>query len=376
MIPAEHLTAHGRHLLNRRAFLNGEYGTHGWVAFFPYCLLVKTPLPLLFILLLGLAAAIQRLTACPDASARSLVFVAGLRGAAPLVALLIVYWYVALHSHLNVGERHLLPTYPAMYILAGAAIWWWRCPTESAIVAKTKPPIARSAVPQRLHGRWQYAARWVLIAAIAGLVGEALLVWPNYLAYFNIIAGGSRNGYRHLVDSSLDWGQDLPGLRDWLAATTDPNGRKRVYLSYFGTGDPTYYGILAQLLPSYFEHPPSPGVAPLEGGTYCVSATMLQGIYLRNPGPWDSTKESDYSKVLGILQAWDAVAADPAKQLEMRRQIGEQNLARLIRQFEEMRFNRLCHFLLQREPDHEIGYSILIYHLSDEDVQRYVFGKL
>ena len=43
---------------------------------------------------------------------------------------------------------------------------------------------------------------------------ESLYRWPNYLAYFNLLAGGPAHGYQHLADSSLDWGQDLPALRE------------------------------------------------------------------------------------------------------------------------------------------------------------------
>ena len=45
---------------------------------------------------------------------------------------------------------------------------------------------------------------------------ESIKVAPDFLAYFNELAGGPANGYRHLVDSSLDWGQDLPKLKEWL----------------------------------------------------------------------------------------------------------------------------------------------------------------
>ena len=33
-------------------------------------------------------------------------------------------------------------------------------------------------------------------------------IYPHYLAHFNEAVGGPRNGYRYLVDSNLDWGQD------------------------------------------------------------------------------------------------------------------------------------------------------------------------
>ena len=71
----------------------------------------------------------------------------------------------------------------------------------------------------------------------------AARIHPHYLAYFSPVVGGPEQGYRHLVDSSLDWGQDLPGLQKWLIAHRQPG--EPVYLSYFGTADPARYGINA-----------------------------------------------------------------------------------------------------------------------------------
>jgi len=44
-----------------------------------------------------------------------------------------------------------------------------------------------------------------------------LRVSPHYLAFFNELAGGPGSGHRVLVDSNLDWGQDLKGLRNWMS---------------------------------------------------------------------------------------------------------------------------------------------------------------
>ena len=49
--------------------------------------------------------------------------------------------------------------------------------------------------------------------------GESLYIAPDFLAYFNELDGGPGEAYKHLVDSSLDWGQDLPGLKAWLDAS-------------------------------------------------------------------------------------------------------------------------------------------------------------
>ena len=72
---------------------------------------------------------------------------------------------------------------------------------------------------------WLAARRWpalacLVLVSIGLFAGESLWRWPNYLAYFNQLAGGPSHGYRHLVDSSLDWGQDLPALNNgWLQRT-------------------------------------------------------------------------------------------------------------------------------------------------------------
>jgi len=43
-------------------------------------------------------------------------------------------------------------------------------------------------------------------------------VWtfPHHLSYFNEFAGGSENGRRHLMGSSLDWGQGTFEVIDWI----------------------------------------------------------------------------------------------------------------------------------------------------------------
>ena len=91
---------------------------------------------------------------------------------------------------------------------------------------------------------------------------------------FNQIVGGSANGWRHLVDSSLDWGQDLPGLAQWLERNNPGPSRASVFLAYFGTGDPRHEGMVVHTLSRLPRlGPEQPGEA-LTGGIYCVSATM------------------------------------------------------------------------------------------------------
>ena len=60
---------------------------------------------------------------------------------------------------------------------------------------------------------------------------SSLFIYPHYLAYFNEFAGGPDNGHNYLLDSNIDWGQDLKGLKSWL----DENGiDDKITLGYFG----------------------------------------------------------------------------------------------------------------------------------------------
>jgi len=123
-----------------------------------------------------------------------------------------------------------------------------------------------SKVAPSMTGRLQ---RILLVLLCSWYVIGTVAIGPHYLAYFNEFVGGPNNGYRYLVDSNLDWGQDLKNLSKYMTAQDIPE----IYLSYFGTADPAYYGIRFQPMP---DTPPSPGAAP---AYYAISATSLQNVY-------------------------------------------------------------------------------------------------
>ena len=71
------------------------------------------------------------------------------------------------------------------------------------------------------------------------LIVESCLTFPNYLAFFNTLCGGVKSGPKYLLESNIDWGQDLKKLR----ALVTPYGRAPVCLEYFGNADMEYYGF-------------------------------------------------------------------------------------------------------------------------------------
>ncbi|MBL9188311.1 MAG: glycosyltransferase family 39 protein [Opitutaceae bacterium] len=315
----------------RGAFMSGDYSVTGWVTFFPFAFVIKTTLPLLLLLAGGAIAG-------GFAAARKKI--AALRPLLPLAPLFAVYWATSLASNLNIGHRHILPTYPVLFIAAG-----WL-------------------------GRWLDGRRPFMAIAIAGLTmwhaGESLRARPHYLAYFNPIVGGSENGWRHLVDSSLDWGQDLPGLKRWL----DANARgERVFLSYFGTGDPGHEGIRATQLPTLPDVGPPRRWHALAPGIYAISATMLQHVYSKVRGDWTLELEKEYQQLRATEPDLLAFQNDPAHRAALLRDVPAENWSIAWKRYEQLRFARLCHYLRVRAADAAIGHSIRIYRLNAAEIE-------
>lgn len=226
------------------SFLMGEVSRDGWWYYLILAFYLKTPLGILLLMLLGGAAAMRGWRMRADWFGRACLF-------AP-VAVLVVYFSIDFRS---IGLRYLLPIFPFLFVLAGYAF---------------------GASPSRWRNR-------VVIGLAAWAVAASLWVHPHYLAYFHELAGGPANGHRLLVDSNLDWGQDLKKLKQFM----DANGIKRVSLSYFGTDDPHRFGINYTWLPSVMLRNPHATPVPHDPADwYAISATNLHGVYFAPPNPF------------------------------------------------------------------------------------------
>ena len=232
--------------LARPTFLLGHYSLTGWWYYFPLAMLYKSPLTLLLACAgaaaIGYGAFKQHLPNSPT-RADSLWL---------LLCLALppgIYLAFAMISNLNLGLRHVLPVYPAIYVALGLA---------AAYLFK--------------HRR--AAAKRAFAGVLLGLAAETLLTFPNYIAFFNIAAGGSREGINLLGDSNLDWGQDLKLVARWQ----QQNPNQPLYLIYFGLADPWAYGIKYINFPGGYKFGPAYEVRN-QPGVLAVSATMLQGIY-------------------------------------------------------------------------------------------------
>jgi hypothetical protein len=316
----------------RPAFMNGEWYTGGRAGFFPYAFLVKTSPALLALVILALAT--------------------WRRGwwyqALPLVVLFAVYATVAMTQGLNIGHRHILPLYPVVFVLAGAVTLLF--PSRRRIF------------------------EIIVTALLAAYAVDSWWVRPHYLAYFSPLAGGPRQGFRRLVDSSLDWGQDLPGLKRWLDAHNG-DGRETVFLSYFGTGEPEHYDIASWRLPGFPEWRERQ-VFAYQPGWYAISATMAQQLYSTTFGAWNARYEADYQEMVRRLGLTPATTRTNAALADALRVHPETDWQEWYSRYEKLRFGRLCAWLRAAtpRPDAQIGYSILMWKLDERALHDALWG--
>jgi len=328
----------------RDAFMDGQWTIGGWRSFFVHAAAVKTPPAGLLLTLAGLGWWLW--LACragrPEPAPKKNLDATGWRPpslyeAIPYGAMFAIYAPAAIAENLNIGHRHILPLYPVMHVLTGSVAMLWS---------------------QR--GIWLRAA---LVALCLWRIGDSLSIRPDYLAYFSPLAGGPAQGYRHLVDSSLDWGMDLPALKQWLDKH-NPGGHEPVYLSYFGTDSPDYYGIKAHRLPGFFDWRPRE-YFELTPGLYAISATLLQTVYTPTFGPWNKVYERDYQDIRRNLEVFAATEGRPAERAALLKTYPQAAWEREYAAFEQLRIGRLRAWLRHHgDPPASVGYTILIWRLD------------
>jgi hypothetical protein len=231
------------------AFLMGSYSDSGWWYYFPVAFLLKTPLPLLLLLTWAITSWLLKPVESRKLSAFS---------AAALLIPAAGFMAIAMTSTVNLGYRLILPVLPFLVVF-----------TAVNVIPGDRRQGNGTAVVRRLP----------LAILLIWFCLSSLAIYPHFLAYFNRLAGGPDNGWRYLIDSNLDWGQDLAGLQRWLAT----NEVEHVWLSYFGEARPDYYGIKYTGLDSFPPRLMNPAARPFypfapAPGFYAISATNLVGI--------------------------------------------------------------------------------------------------
>ena len=152
---------------------------------------------------------------------------------------------------LNLGIRHLMPMYPFLLILAGG----WVLLIRKAAVGRA-----------------------VLGGLLAIQLASVLSAYPDFIAYFNEPARVLNTGSPILVDSNIDWGQDVGRLAEYQHKFESKYDLGTLYFSYFGTASPEAYGLRYQPLAGFGRmRQASPPDWSSMHGTLAISLTNLYG---------------------------------------------------------------------------------------------------
>ncbi len=220
----------------RPSFIFGKRHDTGVWYYFPVTILVKTPLTILVLVILAVVSPAQW-----RKHKREIVVLA-----IPIV----LFLSSAMSSKINLGVRHILPVYPFLILLAASAIAYYA-------------------------GRSRIAAALCVALLVFQAVSDARS-YPNEMAYANEAWGGPQHLYKYLGDSSVDWGQALYRVKDYIAR----RGISDCWIAWFGARKPTVDGLPCRLLaaPSYVEAV-DPELLPILpekfSGTVFVSNTLV-----------------------------------------------------------------------------------------------------
>lgn len=194
----------------------GEVNKNAWKKYFPIVYFIKEPLAfwgLVVIVLLNLTVAFK-----PNRYKLS-HWLENYFTEFAMLTWFAIYWYASITANLNIGVRHLMPTYGFVYILLTGQL-------------------ANLGNRLKMISRKRYiAAGWLVGILLGWYLFENIRVFPYYLTYFNQTVGGPKGGHIYVVDSNVDWGQDVKRLADWV----EDNKIKKISLDYFGWADAGYY---------------------------------------------------------------------------------------------------------------------------------------
>jgi hypothetical protein len=350
----------------RLAYLMGAVSLNGWMFYFPFTFLAKSSWALIAAIVASVAIWIHSTRRTGRTGSPWSLY-----DCAPLLCFITLFMGFSMMQNLNIGHRHIFPIYPFIFVLLGGL---------GAVFKK--------------HVLW---LKVVVGTIMTGAIVSAASAHPNHLAYISPLLGGPNNAYRLLVDSSLEWGQELPAVKRWQDAHAPEleDGTHGYYFSYFGTGDPESYGITARRLHSFFDWR-EPIHERLLPGVYLLSATMLEPVYcvFRNMpsfvGPWNKVYEREYQTRHRHAQAFFAAqerarAADDDSLLltwmceNLPANVAESDAANFwayqLSAYDFIRFCRLTCFLRHREPDENINYSVYVFRLNAMELRQALEGS-
>ena len=271
-----------------RSYLMGEWKHGGWWYYYLIGFLVKEPIGFQLMLYVSILTGLWNWKRWTKENIREWSLIV----APPL----LIFGLVSSQTGFNHHMRYVLPAYPFLFIIAARTV--------------------------TLGKFW----KWFSYACLTWQAVAVLWFAPHWMSYFNEAAGGPKNGHKWLVDSNIDWGQDILMLKWWQDKHPEAAPLNAAIFTMF---DPKDIGLKFKLPAPFVKGQPEvvtkDGLRGPQPGWYALSVCMLKGMHFSVPegdGEWSSSTEN------------------------------------------------FTYFLDNFEPVDMIGYSIYIYHITEEDAAR------
>jgi len=237
----------------------GELGTH-WPDYFVFAYLLKEPLAaqiLFYFSVLLLVISIVRISLNRTRKKDQPKNQYWLRKNAVFLGyafLSLLVFGMASANKLQLGIRYILPIFPFLYMFTAIMLG------EFAKELDKKKMIAL-----------YWANTGILVILLGWFISSNIMTFPSYLPYFNELLGGPKEGWKYMVDSNVDWGQDLIRLKQFM----DQKNIAEINVDYFGGGDLDYY-LGGRWKPWGYDRKPGTG-------WFAISASAIQWNALNPP---------------------------------------------------------------------------------------------
>ena len=180
------------------SYLLGKTAENGFPAYHLFAISFKWPTLILLLSAIGLILLFRRKVPLSH-------------GAWVASVLPLTFFALALTAQLQIGDRHDLPIYPFLLLLA-AAVWNHFRHSRKAVLI-------------------------LMVLAIANAIDVSRYA-PDHLSYFTPFVKPTQT-WRYLGDSNIDWGQGMLALKKYQ----DQHPNEKLFVRTFGGGDPGFYGI-------------------------------------------------------------------------------------------------------------------------------------
>lgn len=218
------------------SYLRGHWKDTGWWYFYIYAMAVKFPIGYILLTAIG---TVSLVTDCVRGRAKSREWV-------PLLCAGTFVGLISVQAGFTHHLRYVLPAFGFLYIVAARSIL---------------------ALPKWL-------SRMLILASFAEILSFHLTHLGQSHCFFNALAGGPENGWRHLGYSNVDWGQSTFRMANWAHENPDKRPLTLLFVSSLGNPERMVEGLSVATNVRWKFSDPLQMLVPTEGW-YLLSSLQL-----------------------------------------------------------------------------------------------------